>query len=213
MTPKAPSERTKVIRGAPRALYDQGSVRAIIDAAIICHIAISTPDGPRVTPQYHVRDGDVVYFHGHAKNGMLNAIANGQEACLSFTCVDGLVLGKAAASHSFNYRSAVVYGHGRMVSDLEQKRRALRMIVERFLPNRWEKVRQPDDGEIRSIVVVEIPINEASVKMRAAPPNIGDRDQDFDPWAGVIPITTEMGAPQSFDDDTNGELPEIAWPK
>ncbi|MBT3359747.1 MAG: pyridoxamine 5'-phosphate oxidase family protein [Rhodospirillales bacterium] len=213
MTPKAPSKRTKVIRGAPRALYDLETVRAIIDAAIICHVAIATPDGPRVTPQYHVRDGDVLYFHGHAKNGLLNAIANGEEACLSFTCMDGLVLGKAAISHSFNYRSAVVYGHGQAVSDAEKKRHALRMMVNRITPERWDTVRQPDDGEVRSVIVVEIPIAEASAKIRSAPPNVRDRDMDINTWAGVIPIAPAMGNPLPVDGDRDRVLPYLAWPK
>lgn len=213
MTANAPSERTKVIRGAPRALYDQETVRAIIDAAPICHVAIATPDGPRVTPQYHLRDGDFLYFHGHAKNGMLNAIADGQEACISFTCVDGLVLGKTAAAHSFNYRSAVVYGSGQVITDPERKRHALRMLVNRFVPDRWETVRQPDDGEVRSVIVVEIPIHEASVKIRNGPPNVRDRDLDLDVWAGVIPISLVLENPNPFGDNSDGVPPTLAWPK
>ena len=213
MTAKAPSERTKVIRGAPRALYDPETVRAVIDAALICHVAIATADGPRVTPQYHVRDGDVLYLHGHAKNGMLNAIADGHEACFSFTCVDGLVLGKAAISHSFNYRSAVVYGHGRVITDTKQKRHALRMLVDRFVPNRWETVRQPDDGEIRSVIVVEIPIAEASAKIRNGPPNIQGRDQDLDAWAGVIPIAMETENPLPSNHNDDRAPPALAWPE
>ncbi|MBC8158370.1 MAG: pyridoxamine 5'-phosphate oxidase family protein [Alphaproteobacteria bacterium] len=188
-------------------------MRAVIDASVICHMAITTTDGPRVTPQYHVRDGDVVYFHGHAKNAMLNAIANGQEACLSFTCLDGLVMGKTAAAHSFNYRSAVVYGHGHEVTEPDKKRHALKLLVNRLAPDRWESVRQPDDGEIRSIIVVEIPIGEASVKIRSAPPNVHDRDRESDAWAGVIPIATTTGTPLPFDEETDVIPPVLVWPE
>jgi len=213
MTTQAPSKRTTVKRGAARALYDREAVHAFIDAAPVCHIAITTPDGPRVTPQYHVRDGGVLYLHGHARNGLLNAIANGQEACLAFTRIDGLVLGKAAISHSFNYRSAVIYGHGRAVSDPERKRHALKLLTDRFAPGRWDTVRQPDDQEIRATIVVEIPIAEASAKQRQGPPKVLDRDRDFATWAGVVPVVSEAGNPVPLDIDEKQTPPAPSWPE
>ena len=48
----------------------------------------------------------------------INAVtAAGQPVAISVTHVDGLVLARTIFNHSVNYRSAVLFGHGRLLSD------------------------------------------------------------------------------------------------
>jgi nitroimidazol reductase NimA-like FMN-containing flavoprotein (pyridoxamine 5'-phosphate oxidase superfamily) len=100
--------------------------------------------------------------------------------------------------HSMNYRSAVVLGTTRLVDDPEEKLRGLEVITEHLAPGSWGHARLPNKKELAATVVLALDLTEASVKIRNAPPN----DEDFDveantAWAGVLPVTTGWGVPES----------------
>ncbi|MBT5852201.1 MAG: pyridoxamine 5'-phosphate oxidase family protein, partial [Acidimicrobiaceae bacterium] len=42
----APSARTTLRRGADRAVYERTRVQEILDAGLIAHVGVQTPDGP-----------------------------------------------------------------------------------------------------------------------------------------------------------------------
>jgi hypothetical protein len=68
--------------------------------------------------------------------------------------------------------------------------------VERIVPGRWDEVRPPTDNEMRATTVVALAIDEASAKVRSGPPLDDEEDYELDAWAGVIPLSLGVGAPQ-----------------
>ena len=81
-----PSDRTRVHRHPERGVYDRGTVDAILDEALICHLAWVTPDGePRVIPTIHVRVDDTLYVHGSQASRTLGALRAGAQICIETT--------------------------------------------------------------------------------------------------------------------------------
>ncbi len=193
----APSARTIVKRGPTRAVYERETINAILDEAIICHVGFVYQDSPRVIPCVFARSGDVLYLHGSTANRMLRSIAAG-EVCITVTLVDGLVLARSAFHHSVNYRSVVIYGRGEAVTDPVEKDEALRLTLEHAIPGRWGDVRPPNREETLRTLVVRVPLDEASAKIRVGDPVDEDEDHALECWAGVIPLHC---APQPPVDD------------
>lgn len=191
-----PSARTRVRRLPERAAYDQATVYSILDEALICHVGLDDGTGPVVIPTIHARVEDVLYLHGSPASRMLRTIGRGEPLGVTATLVDGIVLAKSHFHSSMNYRSVVLVGTGRLVTDDAEKDMALAAFAEKMQPGRWEAARQPTDKERRATTVVAIPIREASAKTRTGGPKDDDDDLDLDFWAGVIPITTVRGAPE-----------------
>jgi nitroimidazol reductase NimA-like FMN-containing flavoprotein (pyridoxamine 5'-phosphate oxidase superfamily) len=189
------TNRTTVRRLPERGANDRASVHAVLDAARICHIGFNVDDQPFVIPTIHGRDGDTLYVHGSPASRMLRTLKGGLPICLTATVVDGLVLARSVFHHSMNYRSAVVLGHAVAVDDPERKLHGLRTITNHVLAGRWDEVRPPNDSEFRGTTVLALPIEEASVKARAGQPIDDDEDYALPIWAGVLPLTTEVGAP------------------
>jgi nitroimidazol reductase NimA-like FMN-containing flavoprotein (pyridoxamine 5'-phosphate oxidase superfamily) len=54
---------------------------------------------------------------------MLRGLKQGPRLCVTVTLLDGLVLARSAFHHSMNYRSAVVVGRAREVTDAEERLR------------------------------------------------------------------------------------------
>ncbi len=166
---------------------------AILDEALIGHVAFVTPDGhPAVIPTLIARDDDNLLIHGSNASRAVRALRAGAEACIEVTHVDGIVLARSAFHHSMNYRSAILYGTLETAPD---KARALEIFTEKLVPGRWEHVRWPNANELKGTEVLQLPIIEGSAKVRTGAPQDDDEDHALDTWAGVIPITTQTGAP------------------
>jgi hypothetical protein len=136
--------------------------------------------------------------------------------CITFTIVDGLVLARCGRSHSLNYRSAVVFGAARRVTDDGEKRRALAAFVEHATPGRWEQLRPMTEREVREVDVLALDLDELSVKVRSGPPLDNDEDRALPIWAGVLPVgLVATGAPLADAGVPEGlAVPEhvAAWP-
>jgi len=195
MTEIAVTDRTRVRRLSNRASYDVATIHAILDEALICHIGFAVEGRPVVIPTIHWRDGDRLYVHGSAASHMLRSLKGGVEACVTVTLLDGLVMARSAFHHSMNYRSVVVFGTAVEVTDREEKRRALERLVEHIAPGRSAEVRAPNESELRQTLVLSLPIEEASAKIRTGPPIDDDEDYALPVWAGVIPLRLERGEP------------------
>ncbi len=72
------SDRVRLRRKRERASYERETINAILDEALIAHIAIVEREGqPLVVPTLHARRGDVVYCHGSAASRTLRALGAG----------------------------------------------------------------------------------------------------------------------------------------
>jgi nitroimidazol reductase NimA-like FMN-containing flavoprotein (pyridoxamine 5'-phosphate oxidase superfamily) len=183
-----PSARTTVKRHPERGEYNRATIDAILDEALICHIGFVVDGHPYVIPTIHAREGDTLYLHGSPASRMLRSIKEGVDVCVTATILDGLVLAKSVYNHSMNYRSVVVLGRARELTDRAEKLRAMERVVEHVVPGRWSEARQPNDGEIKGTTILALPLEEASAKIRTGPPKDFDEDRDFPVWTGVIPV-------------------------
>jgi nitroimidazol reductase NimA-like FMN-containing flavoprotein (pyridoxamine 5'-phosphate oxidase superfamily) len=191
----APSQRTRVRRLPARADYDRATIDAILDEALICHLGFAVDGQPYVIPTLQARDGDIVYLHGSAASRTLRTLASGVPACLTATLIDGLVLARSAFHHSMNYRSVVVLGEARLVTETDELLRVLRLFTEKLAPGRWDEVRGPSRQELKGTKVLAMTLDEASAKVRSGPPSDDDEDYALDVWAGVIPMSLQSGEP------------------
>lgn len=189
------TERTTMRRRAERGSYDRELAYSILDEALVCHVGFAIDGRTTVIPTTYARVEDSLYLHGAAGNHALRALAAGVECCVTVTLLDGLVLAKSAFHHSMNYRSIVVFGWAEPVDDADQKRLALEAIVEHMQPGRSVECRPPTDNEVRATLVVRLPIEEASVKVRSGGPIDDEEDLDLPHWAGVVPISLVRAAP------------------
>jgi nitroimidazol reductase NimA-like FMN-containing flavoprotein (pyridoxamine 5'-phosphate oxidase superfamily) len=172
-----------------RGQYDRSVINAILDEALICHAGFVVDGQPFVIPTIHTRVGDALYVHGSAASRMLRTLREGVDACVTVTILDGLVLARSAFHHSMNYRSAVVFGKAAAVTDDAEKVGVLEALVEHVCRGRSADVRKPSDLEIRQTLVLRIPIDEASAKIRTGPPLDDEEDYALPVWAGVLPLT------------------------
>lgn len=189
-------------RGANRAVYETDEILAILDAGLIAHVGVATPDGPLVLPMAYGRDADNLYLHGALANHLLGS-GDGTEVCVTVTLVDGLVLARGAFHNSMNYRSVVIRGRANKVEGDGERLRVLKLITDHVV-DQWDTSRAPNPTELKRTLVIAVPLAEASAKVRAGDPVDEPEDADGPWWAGTVPITTTFGAPVAADDLADG---------
>ena len=115
----------------------------------------------------YARAGDTLYLHGAPASRLLGTLAGGPRFCFTVTLVDGLVLARSAFHHSLNYRSVVVVGEARAVTDPDEKLAALEVLVEHVLPGRTADARAPSKAELK--VTEVIALDSATLRRSSAP--------------------------------------------
>ena len=183
-----PTSKSKIVRSHKRASYEKKDLYTLLDAGYLCHVSYLFQGSPVIIPTAYGREKNIIYIHGALKNRMLTSILDQEQACIAVTHEDGIVLARSAFHHSFNYRSAVVFGKPRAIEDPNEKMRVLELITENIIPGRWNEVRQPNENELKITLVIAIDIEEASVKVRTGAPIDDDEDYSLPIWAGVLPI-------------------------
>ena len=177
-----------------RGSYDPASAYAILDEGLVCHVGLSTPEGPVVIPMLYARDGDRLLLHGSVASRLLRGAAGeGAQVCVTVTLIDGLVLARSAFHHSMNYRSVVVFGQAQRIDDPAEKLAALEVLVEALVPGRTADARRPSDVELRQTMVLALPLQELSVKVRDGGAKDEPEDLDLPVWAGVLPLPVVPG--------------------
>lgn len=195
MTSPPPSPRTTIRRKPQRAHYDAETIAAIVDEALICHVAFNQGGSVHCLPTACWRDGEFLYIHG-ANNSRLMQTLLAEECAVAITHLDGLVLARSAFHHSMNYRSVVVYGRFTEVANPEEKAAAFRKFVDHVSPGRSAQVRAASAAETAGTRLARLPLAEAAAKVR----NWGVEDDEADlgipVWAGALPLALRAGRPQ-----------------
>jgi uncharacterized protein len=196
MSSIAPTPRTQVRRLPKRGVYDSEQIYAILDEGFLCHVGFVQEGQPFVIPTLFARSGDILYLHGSAASRMLKTAGAGVDLCVTVTLVDGFVLARSVFHHSMNYRSVVILGKARFVTEAEEKAKALHAFTDKIARDRWGEARIPTEQEYKATNVLAVPIEEASAKVRTGPPLDDEEDYLLPIWAGVVPLQTTIGTPR-----------------
>lgn len=194
---------TRVRREPHRQVTDRAALHAILDEAVLAHVAVVRDGLPLVLPFAVARDGDTLLLHGSSGAGGLR-LGSGSPVCVSVAHVDGLVYARTTFESSMRYRSAVIHGVAEVVAD-EDKEHALEVLSDHLFSGRTTEVRRPLRKELAATLVLRVPLESASVKVAAGPPEI-DPD-DVEPrtvWAGIVPLTVTAGEPVPSPDVPDG---------
>ena len=130
MTTEFPStKRSRVTRQPDRGSHERAVIESILDEGLVARVGLVSQGSPLVIPMAYARDGSHLLLHGAPASRLVRALAEGVDACVSVTLLDGLVLARSAFHSSINYRSVVLFGR---CAPLESsgKARALERLTE-----------------------------------------------------------------------------------
>ena len=194
---RAVRARTEVRRLPDKQVRDRAALDAVLDAALMVHVCVldRSESGlqPFVIPLGCARDGDRLLVHGSTASRAFRQLAEGEPTCATVTLLDGVVVARSHFESSMHYRSAMLLGRFTLLHG-EAKRAALALLAERLLLGLTD-ARPPSVKELRATSVLEMPIEEWSLKVSDSPPEDPDEDVERPVWAGVVPMRHVWGPP------------------
>jgi len=197
---------TRLRRLPERGSRDLELACSIIDAAKLCHVGFTLENQPYVIPMALGRDGDQLLLHGSVVSRLMRNLSEGLPCCVTVTHLDGMVLARSAFHSSMNYRSVMVFGKARLVSDAAEKKHGLNVLVEHLVPGRTAELRASSRKELNATILLSLPIENFSIKSRNGPPSDAVADISAPVWAGVIPLQQTAGEPLDAP-DMSGNIP------
>lgn len=190
------SPRNKVRQLPRKASYDRDTVAAILRAGLVAQVGFVQDGLPVVVPMIYGLEGDTLYLHGARKARVVRLLEKSSTVCLNVTLVDAIVLARSAFNSSMNYRSVTVFGTPHLLEDSAEKLHAMRIISEHTMPGRWSELRDPLTREVKMTGVIAMTIETASAKVSSGMPDDEPEDYEIPVWAGILPLTSTLGALQ-----------------
>jgi nitroimidazol reductase NimA-like FMN-containing flavoprotein (pyridoxamine 5'-phosphate oxidase superfamily) len=187
------SNVNRLRRRYERGHYDKATVYAILDAAVVCHIAYVIDGRPFCTPTAFWREGDHLYWHGSSASRAIRQ-QEGAMVCLTVTHLDALVMARSGFHHSVNYRSVMAWGQAHAVTDRAEKLKLMDNFIDRVYPGRSALIRQPNEQELKATTLMGMAIETASGKIRNT--HVSDEEEDYaavPAWSAVYPVTQVLG--------------------
>ena len=191
------TEELRVKRIPEKQVFDREALNALLDEAIVGHVAVVRGDQPVVLPVGIGRDGDTLLIHGSTGSGIFREMADGRPLSIAVTLLDGLVYARSAFESSIHYRSAVIMGSATVVEG-DEKLKALSILTNHMMPGRWDEVRETTKKELAATLVLRVPLERVSVKISdRGPDEFEDDGDDRSIWAGILPLRVVAGEPSA----------------
>ena len=103
------------------------------------------------------------------------------------------MLARSIFNHSMNYRSVVVLGTAGAVLEPKEKLEALRSLSEHIIHGRWSDSRLPNERELKQTLVLRLPIEEFSSKVRQGPAIDDEEDYSIPHLGGSDSVKNDCG--------------------
>ncbi|MGY4711377.1 pyridoxamine 5'-phosphate oxidase family protein [Mycolicibacterium sp. CBM1] len=192
---------TRVSRLAEKQNTSRARLDELLDATPLATIALIRDGHPVIFPIGFARIDDELVIHGSTGSPWMRQLADGANAAVSVTALDGVLVARSGFESSFQFRSAVLFGTFELIPDAE-KVRYLETLTDTFIPGRVAELRPSNRRELAATMALRMPIttDNWSLKIGDGWPEDDDEDVAAGAWAGVVPLTTVYGTPQRAPD-------------
>jgi len=156
-------------------------IRAFLRTAQVGHIASVRDGQPFIIPSTFWFDEEkhCLVFHSNVTGRIRSNVENGSRVCFEASEMGKLLPSNVALEFSLQYRSVIVFGTVRLITDPAEARRALYGLLHKYFPHMQagREYREITDKELKRTSVYAIDIEEWSGKE-----NWKDHADQSDEW-------------------------------
>ncbi|MDE7069549.1 MAG: pyridoxamine 5'-phosphate oxidase family protein [Alistipes sp.] len=138
-----------------RQLLDPEESEAILRKMTCGTLALAGDDGyPYAVPVSYVFTGGRIYFHSAKAGHKIDALARNEKVSFCVVEQDRIV----PAEFTTYFRSVIVFGRARIVTDGDERRAALEMLGAKYAPGDPQGLRREieKDGDRLHLVAIEV---------------------------------------------------------
>jgi len=120
------------MRRAEREIKDKRAIEEILRRAMVCRLGLCDGDMPYVVPLSFGYEDNCLYFHSATEGRKIEIIKDNPNVCFEVDVDQDVTRMDTACNWEMKYRSVIGFGKAHIVDDLEEKRRALNIIVKHY---------------------------------------------------------------------------------
>jgi nitroimidazol reductase NimA-like FMN-containing flavoprotein (pyridoxamine 5'-phosphate oxidase superfamily) len=168
----------------PEYKRDETWIRAFLREAQVGHIASARDGQPFLNPStfWFDEENHQIIFHSNVAGRIRSNIETNSKVCFEASEMGKLLPSNVALEFSLQYRSVIVFGTARLITDPIEARRVLYELIKKYFPTMKaeQEFRGITDKELRSTSVYAIDIEEWSGKE-----NWKDRADQSEEWPAL----------------------------
>jgi len=148
------------MRRKEKEITEASAIEAIIKKSLVCRLALSDGNFPYIVPLCFGYRDKVLYFHGSLKGKKIDIIRKNRNICFEFDINTEIVKAEDACHWSMKYKSVIGFGKAVFLEDLDEKRKALNIIMSQYS----DRTFQFNDATLKGTVVIKVEIESMTGK-------------------------------------------------
>ncbi len=150
------------MRRKDKEITEREIIDAIIDRALICHLACTMNEQPYVVPISFGYDGECTYFHSSPSGKKISILKENPRVCLTFEIDVEIVKDPDnACDWNFHYSSVIAEGIAEEIIQVSEKASALNQIMEHYSRETWSF----PENELKKTSIWKIRLESVSAKI------------------------------------------------
>jgi len=148
------------MRRSEKEITDQSAIEAIINASLVCRLALSDGDQPYIVPLSFGYQDKTLYFHSALEGKKIDIIKINNRICFEFDLNTEIIEAEKACKWGIKYQSVIGFGKAVLVHNIEEKQKALSIIMSQYSDRNF----QFPDKAIKKTQVIKIEIEKMTGK-------------------------------------------------
>jgi len=133
------------MRKKEKEIQDRAEIEAVIQKADICRLGLSVDNHPYIVPLNFGFQGNCLYFHTGREGKKIDMIRRNRRVCFELEVGCEVIRAETPCKWSMRYESVVGYGTASLLTDPEEKERALDLIMSHYSGPRGDYRREAFD--------------------------------------------------------------------
>jgi len=150
------------MRRSDKEIKDEKTLESILKKAEFCRIALCDKGKPYIVPMNFGYKDNYLYLHSAKEGRKIEILQENNSICFEMDLKTELVRSEKPCQWGMKYYSVIGYGEVSLITDLQEKTKALNNIMEKYAPN---QVFQYDKDKVEAIVILKVKINDLTGKI------------------------------------------------
>lgn len=120
------------MRRKEKEITEKSAIEAIIHKSVVCHLGLSDGNNPYIVPLCFGYQDRTIYVHGSLKGKKNDIIQKNQNVCFEFDINTEILEAENACDWGMKYQSVIGFGKASFLKDLDEKRKALNIIMSQY---------------------------------------------------------------------------------
>src|SRR5689334_210028 len=179
-----PTDSPTAFQRLPEYQRDDEWIRAFLREAKVGHIASARDGQPFLNPTtfWFDEENHRIIFHSNVAGRIRSNLESNSRVCFEANELGKMLPANVALEFSLQFRSVIVFGNARLVSDSVEARRVMYGLIHKYFPEMTagREFREITDKELKRTSIYAIQIEEWSGKE-----NWKDRADQSDEWPAL----------------------------